>query len=142
MRLTRFDDRVAFKRVVDFLAGLYPDRAPSDFQAALARTPCTLSHDADEAAAEALRGALQRRGAHVLLIPNELANLGKVGRPRSMASTVELSPEVDLSFLDKARDLRRKKQAAASRPGSAKAVPKPDAPDWDPTDTGKAPWEQ
>lgn len=140
VRLTRFDDRRSFQRVVEFLAGLYPDRTQAHFQSALARTPCTISHDADERAAEALRTSLQKRGAHVLLIPNELAVLGQTGKVRSMASTVELSPEVDLSFLDKAR--RSRQEQAKSQPGSATAVPDPTSSNWDVDESGKAPWER
>ncbi|MCP4872880.1 MAG: hypothetical protein GY898_29670 [Proteobacteria bacterium] len=108
VRITRFDDRQAFRRVVDFLGGLYPDRTVADFETALARTPCTLSHNAAEATADALQTSLEKRGAHVMLIPTDLVTGGKV---TAVASTMGLSPEIDLSFLDQTR-----KKAATGRP--------------------------
>ncbi len=120
MRITRFDDRQAFRRCVEFLARLYPEREPEEFEVGLARTPCTLSHDAAEAAADALRKALERRGAHITLIPSDLVSSGKIA---AVTSTQELSPEIDLSFLDKTRMKQTK---------SGRFVPV----------EGKAPWEE
>lgn len=126
IRLTRFDDQTSFQRVVDLLEGLYPERDREEFEAALARLPCTLSDDATAPAAEELKAALARRGASVVLIP--VAPLGTA--KTEVASTQELSPEIDLSFLDRAR--RQKKKAAGS-PGSRRAGP---------GGGGKAPWEE
>lgn len=135
IRITRFDDRQAFRRVVDFLVGLYPERSVEDFESALARTPCTLSHDAAEAAADALQASLEKRGAHVMLIPADLVTAGKV---TAVASTQELSPEIDLSFLDQSRKkstgshppVRSNPRATLAASGSFETV------------DGKAPWEE
>ena len=128
VRITRFNDRKAYQRVVDFLAGLYPDRERDDFEVGLARLPCTLSHDAAESAAEELKSSLVRRGANVLLIPVKVAAAAAAARP--VASTQELSPEIDLSFLDKTR--KPKKKPAPADPRSRRTGP---------TESGKAPWE-
>ena len=129
VRITRFNDRTSFRQVVDLLAGLYPDRGRTEFEVGLARLPCTLIHDAVEVAAEALRDSLVRRGASVLLIPVEVANAAEAAA-RPVASTQELSPEIDLSFLDKAR---KKK----SKPGSSSRSRRTG-----PTESGRAPWEE
>lgn len=129
VRITRFNDRKAFRHAVDFLAGLYPDRDRGEFEVGLARLPCTVSHDAVESAAEALKESLVRRGASVLLIPVEVAQAAASARP--VASTQELSPEIDLSFLDRAR--KKKEEADTS--------PNPRARSTGPTESGKAPWE-
>jgi len=134
IRITRFDDRQAFRRVVDFLAQLYPDQTPEDFEVALARTPCTLSHDAAEPAADALQEALEARGAHILLIPKGLEAAGKQA---ATASTQELSPEIDFSFLDKTR---KKARTGSHPPVSPRADSSSDSGTW--SGEGKAPWEQ
>ena len=127
MRITRFNDRKAYRRVVDFLAGLYPERERDEFEVGLARLPCTLSHDAVESAAEELKASLVRRGANVLLIPVKVAESAAKAKP--VASTQELSPEIDLAFLDRAR----KKKKKVDPPGSRRTSP---------TDSGRAPWEE
>ncbi len=124
VRITRFSDQASFQSVVDFLARLYPDRGPEDFATGLARLPCTLSDDADEAAAHALQDALRKRGADVRLLPNK----AKKGRPK-VASTMELSPEIDLSFLDEARSKKKSDRTASG--SIRKSGP----------DSGAAPWD-
>ena len=131
VRITRFNDRTAFRQVVDFLSGLYPDREREEFEVGLARLPCTLSHDAVEQAAEELKASLVRRGANVLLIPRGVAAAAEAA-PRPVASTQELSPEIDLSFLSKAR----KKKKSPSPP------PDPKTRRTGPTESGRAPWEE
>jgi hypothetical protein len=113
VRVNRFDDRRAFERCLKFLARLRPELTLEQCEAALAKLPAVLSHDADEAAANALANALQGLGAKVVLLP-----VGGDG----YGATQELSPQIDLSFLDAAR---RKEQASSSRPAG----------------DGKAPWE-
>ena len=130
VRITRFNDRTAFRQVVDFLAGLYPDRQREEFETGLARLPCTLSHDAVESAAEELRASLVRRGADVLLIPRSVVAAAEAS-PRPVASTQELSPEIDLAFLNKAR--KEKQQPLPPDPRTRRTGP---------TESGKAPWEE
>lgn len=125
VRITRFSDQASFRTVVDFLARLYPDRNRQDFETGLARLPCTLSEDADEAAAVALEAALGRRGADVRLLPIK----EKQGEPK-VTSTMELSPEIDLSFLDQARTRKRSSRTASG--SNRKGGP----------DGGAAPWEE
>lgn len=122
VRITKFRDRAAFRASVEFLARLYPDRDPRDFEVALAKLPCLVSHDADEEAARALDRALRKRGADLRLSPSEVSATS--GERVNVSSTVELSPEIDLSFLDEARR-NRSEPSAAPKPRSE----------------GKAPWE-
>lgn len=129
VRITRFNDRKAFRQVVDFLAELYPDRGREEFEVGLARLPCTLSHDAVESAAEELKASLVRRGANVLLIPADVAG-AKAAPARPLVSTQELSPEIDLAFLNKAR--KKKGKEAPSQQSQRTG----------PTDSGRAPWEE
>ncbi len=125
VRITKFRDRAAFRAAVEFLARLYPDRTPRDFEVALARLPCLLSHDADEEAARALDRALKKRGADLRI--NPVGSAAEAPSRMDVSKTAELSPEIDLSFLDEAR---RKKRPDTSRP-------EPTGPA-----EGKAPWEE
>jgi hypothetical protein len=118
--------------VVDFLARLYPDRPVTDFEAALARTPCTLSHDAAAAAAESLQASLERRGAHVMLIPTDLESAAGMG---AVSDAQAGSPEIDLSFLEEARE----KDAARDR--LVRSLSRPGAPAPAVQADDRAPWE-
>jgi hypothetical protein len=125
IRITKFRDRAAYQAVVDFLARLYPDRPVEDFEVGLARLSCLVSHDADDEAAAALEAALRERGADLRLDRHDGAAPGP--RRPDVSSTVELSPEIDLSFLDESRRRdasRRKGQEAPAR------------------SEGRAPWEE
>lgn len=124
VRITKFRDRAAFRAVVEFLARLYPERSPRDFEVALARLPCLLSHDADEEAARALERALRKRGADLRL--GSLDPTPSAPRRPNVSNTLELSPEIDLSFLDESR---RSKPKAGSHEDSGPVE-------------GKAPWEE
>jgi len=121
VRISRFADRRAFERCVQLLVRLRPELTAEICETALAKLPATVSHDADEVAATALAEALQKLGAKVALLPAAGDDYG---------STQELSPEIDLSFLDAARK---------SKPGAAAAGASKPRPG-DPID-GKAPWE-
>ncbi len=125
VRITKFRDRAAFRAVVEFLARLYPDRPLQDFEVALARLPVLLSHDADEEAARALEGALRKRGADLRLIALDEATAAP--QRSKVNSTVELSPEIDLSFLDESR-----RRSSSARGKQADAEPP----------KGRAPWEE
>jgi hypothetical protein len=139
IRISRFEDQDAYRRVLELFLGLYPHRPAEDFEQALARLPCLVSHDADPRAADALQAALEARGASVIVLPIEQARLAPA--PLDGASpvrqTVLVSPEVDLAFLRKGPV--RKGPAT----GSARAVPTPQSEqlsgDWT---REKAPWEE
>ena len=124
VRITKFRDRAAFRAVVEFLARLYPERTPREFEVALARLPCLISHDAEEEAARALDRALRKRGADLRL--TSLDSSSSKPRRGDVATTAELGPEIDLSFLD---ETRRPK----SRPGESTESSRPSE--------GRAPWE-
>jgi hypothetical protein len=126
VRITKFRDRAAFRAVVEFLARLYPDRQPRDFEVALARLPCLVSHDADEEAARTLDRALRKRGADLRIDP--VSATTEAPRRHDVSMTAELSPEIDLSFLDESR---RKKNRSL-----------PDSSEFAGPEEGKAPWEQ
>jgi len=139
IRISRFEDQDAYRRVLDLLCGLYPERDPGDFEHALARLPCLLSHDADLRAAEALQAALEARGASVRVLATEQAGaaLAADGHGDPVRQTMLVSPEVDLAFLRKG--LERNPNVT----GSARAVPTPQSQelsgDWT---REKAPWEE
>jgi hypothetical protein len=148
VRLTRFNDASAFRNVTQFLADLSPGHSAADVEAALARLPCAISHDAEEVAAEALREALERRGAAVKLMPLDAVDtnpkLKAVGAVNAVNATQELSPEIDLSFLADARK-KAKAQATAMIAGSARAPAVPQVvakAAGRPQKKGKAPWEE
>ncbi len=117
MRITSFDDKQSFQRVLDLLTGLYPERDPRAFQAALARLPCMLSHDAAEPAARRLEQALSDRGAGVLLMPHSMPTAS--GRQAALRVQEDTSPEIDLSFLRAARS------EAQDEPGQKRTPPRP-----------------
>ena len=146
VRISRFEDQLAFRRVLDLLGRLYPERPQSEFEAALARLPCLLSHDAEETVAEGLRQALEARGARVRLLP-----LGEVGDgalvEKSFTRTQSLSPEIDLDFLRKNGSGRVKTGSVTLRPStaasSARAVPTAESAEMSGEWTReKAPWEK
>ncbi len=147
VRISRFEDQVAFRRVLDLLGRLYPERPPSEIEAALAKLPCLLSHDAEESVAQALRQALEARGARVRLLPvADLDESPDVDRSDTR-KTMTLSPEVDLDFLRRAAESRRVNSGVTVRPSSAtsgaRALPTPETAEmsgeWSPD---KAPWEK
>ncbi len=139
IRISRFEDQDAYRRVLDLLTGLYPKRPASEFEVALARLPCLLSHDADPRAAEALQFALEARGAAVRVLPAESARhrMPVEGDGSLIRQTLLVSPEVDLDFLRKPSSSRRPGPS-----GSARALPSdtraPGSGSWTPD---KAPWE-
>ncbi len=112
LRITRFDDQRSFRRVADFLAALYPETDPEDFETGLARLPCVVTHDADEAAARDLERALIVRGARTLMTP--------VGAVDVTPGTGDdgTSQEVDVAFLaaTKPKPPRRKAPQSARAP--------------------------
>lgn len=138
---------MAFRRVLDLLGRLYPDRPAAEFEAALARLPCLLSHDAEEAVAQGLRQALEARGARVRLLPvDQVETPGRLVE-KSATRTQTLSPEIDLEFLRKGRAPRVKTGGVTVRPStsasSARAVPTPESAEmsgeWS---RERAPWEE
>ena len=139
IRVSRFEDQDAYRRVLDLLTGLYPTRPASEFEVALARLPCLVSHDADLRAAEALQAALEACGAVVRVLPAESAQplmpVDNEGIPASQ--TVLASPEVDLTFLRKSSSSRHPGLSGSRRaqPSDIRAV---DSGDWT---HDKAPWE-
>ncbi|MCO4770381.1 MAG: hypothetical protein KDA24_10155 [Deltaproteobacteria bacterium] len=139
IRISRFEDQDAYRRVLSLLCGLYPDRAAADFEQALARLPCLVSHDADLGAAEALQEALEARGASVRVLPADTARplLPMSGQGLPTRQTMLVSPEVDLDFL------RKGTPRLPQQSGSARAVPTrqsmQDSEDWT---REKAPWEE
>jgi len=143
VRISRFEDQMAFRRVLDLLGRLYPDRPTADFEAALAKLPCLLSHDAHESVAQGLRQALEARGARVRLLPVDAVK----ETPKAISKTQSLSPEIDLEFLRKNGAPRVKTGGVTLRPSpaaaSARAVPTPESAElsgeWS---REKAPWEE
>lgn len=138
IRLRSFEDQESYRQVCDLLAGLYPERERSEFERALARPPCLLSHDADPRAAAALRRALEARGASVRVIPADqlTGNLPAVGF--EVGRDDSLSAEIEIDFLR--RTARTKPEVPAKQ--SARALPdafsQENSLDWS---TDKAPWE-
>lgn len=139
IRISRFEDQDAYNRVLDLLRGLYPHRASGDFEQALARLPCLLSHDADLGAAEALQAALEGRGASVRVLPVDQVRsaIEALDHGDSVRQTMLVSPEVDVEFL------RRQPERQGLSSGSARAVPTRQSEQlsgaWS---RGKAPWEK
>jgi hypothetical protein len=99
LRITRFDDQRSFQRVAAFLSSLYPDRDPEEFETALARLPCVVTHDGDESAARELERALIVRGARTLMTPVGSAD-------QTLTEDDSPSQEVDAAFLSQ-RNLPR-----------------------------------
>lgn len=139
IRISRFEDQDAYRRVLDLLVGLYPTRPACEFEVGLARLPCLVSHDADRRAAEALQAALEARGAAVRVLPAESAQslmpVDNDGIPASQ--TVSASPEVDLAFLRNSSSSRHARPSGSHRalPSDIRAI---DSGDWT---HDKAPWE-
>ncbi len=139
IRISRFEDQDAYHRVLYLLMELYPQRERGEFEQALARLPCLLSHDADLRAAEALQSALEARGASVRVLPAEQARsvVETVDHGTSVRQTMLASPEVDVAFL------RRAPNHEDSLLGSARAVSDQHSEqlsgDWS---RKKAPWEK
>jgi hypothetical protein len=144
VRISRFEDQMAFRRVLELLGRLYPDRAASEFEALLAKLPCLVSHDAEESVAEALRDALEARGARVRLLPiDEVGQLDETDQPGVGRRTVALSPEVDLEFLRRDQGPSKTPGARAYPPASARAVPTAESVELSGEWTrDKAPWEE
>ena len=152
VRISRFEDQAAFRRAVDLLSELYPERDPAEFEVGLARLPCLVSHDAEPRAADALKAALEALGASVRLLAERPAP-----RPATSASapevsrTMALSPQIDSAFLERAAAARRRDSEGRAigpvgvvpKPASARAEPTADSAaasgEWT---GGKAPWER
>ena len=120
LRITRFDDQRSFRRVSEFLTALYPERDPLDFESALARLPCIISHDAEESAARELDRALSIRGART-----RLTCLGG-DVDDSLSDDSATSQEVELSFLETGGKRpspgpRRKSDGAGSPPKKSRS---------------------
>jgi len=118
IRITRYTEEGAFDRVVDFLSRAFPERRREELAAGLAVTPVLLSHDASQAAADALGEALLGMGAAV--------KVAEVEEEEGTLGAVEIGADF---FLEKRK--RREQKTRSIRPMRA---PKPDAP--------KAPWEE
>jgi hypothetical protein len=146
VRISRFEDQSAFRRVLDLLGRLYPDRAGSDLESGLAKLPCLVSHDAEASVAQALRKTLEARGARVRLLPVTEVDPPTPADGSSVRRTMTLSPEIDLDFLRRAAD-QRSSDGVTLRPsasvGSARALPTQESAEasgeWGPD---KAPWEK
>ncbi len=131
LRITRFDDQRSFRRVADFLAALYPDTDPEDFETGLARLPCIVTHDADEAAARDLERALIVRGARTLMTPVGVVDV-------TMGPDDDgTSQEVDVAFLSAPKI----KAKPAAKPAKSARAPSRGVRKLFKKDSALAPWE-
>ena len=126
IRITRFRDQRSFQRVAEFLAALYPDRHPEEFEVGLARLPCTVTHDAEESAARALERELTGLGARIRMFSLD-------GSVDSTLDDVEgTSQEVDMAILENRSTTPSSRAPEAKRRGLRGVFGNaPETPPWE-----------